>query len=309
MKHVLSTLSWLALCALALGGCASTGPASDEPPLPPIRADTIARLVVDGPNAFIDGRPVRSGSYVSDGETVSTGPRTSAKLILNEGGEIQLDENTDPLFKRGACLLMKILRGRVVFRNMKCLEFEDGLQMAGVARSYVHILSLENESRVTVIEGEVEMRSPSPATLGRNTEYIATAAGTVQVLPLTPEQANARADWIRKYFLPRPAPQSGGLSPGAAAVIGGIIGVIVEGLSNGGKDRPGRRDPREETQTRPEKPLQPETPPEPPPPPPPDTPPEPEPPREPGRPQEPAPPVSRDSQAAPENTDRRDTEE
>lgn len=294
MKRLHSMLSWLAFCALTLGGCASTGPAPGEPPLPPIRADTIARLLVDGPNAFIDGQPVRSGSYVRDGETVSTGPGTSAKLILNDGGEIQLDQNTDPLFKQGACLLMKIFRGRVAFRNMKCQEFEDGLKMAGVAQSFVHILSVENESRVTVIEGEVDMRSPIPAPLGRNDEYIATAAGAVQVLQLTPTEANARVDWIRKYFLPRPAPRSGGLSPGAAAVIGGIVGVIVEGLSGGRRDRPGRQEPREET------PPQPETPPPPPPPP--------EPPREPGRPEEPAPPISRDSQTVPKETDRRATE-
>lgn len=46
-------------------------------------------------------------------------------LKLNQGGYIQLDENTDPLLRQGACLLMKILRGRVVINNLRCQEFED----------------------------------------------------------------------------------------------------------------------------------------------------------------------------------------
>ena len=52
MKWRHSLLSRLALCTLALGGCASTGQLPGEPALPPIRAGTIARLIVDGPNAY-----------------------------------------------------------------------------------------------------------------------------------------------------------------------------------------------------------------------------------------------------------------
>jgi hypothetical protein len=228
MRFLRAVLSSLALCTLVLGGCASPGAAPTAPALPPIRAGTIARLMVDGPNAFINGRPVQGGSYVLDGDTVSTGSRTSAILVLNQGGQIQLDENTDPLFKQGACLLMKIFRGRVVFHNINCQEFEDGLKMAGVAHSYVHIMSSENESRVTVIAGEVAMRSPSQATLGRNAEYAATREGAVQVLQLTPEEANARTAWTRNYFQPGAAPAAGGVSPAAAAAVGVGVGVFLD---------------------------------------------------------------------------------
>jgi hypothetical protein len=199
-------LSWLAFCALALGACAPLGPAFTEPALPPMRADTVGRLMVDGGNAFINGQRVQGGNYVFDGDTVSTGPATSVKLLLNDNGEIQLDENTDPLFKQGACLLMRILRGRVAFQNMKCQEFEDGLKMAGVARSYVNIMSSQNESRVTVIAGEVDMRSPTQATLRSDMQYVATSDGAAQVLQLTPEQAVATVAWTRNFFRPPVAP-------------------------------------------------------------------------------------------------------
>jgi hypothetical protein len=266
MKWRHSLLSWLALCTLALGGCESPAQLPSEPALPPIRAGTIARLIVDGPNGYLNRQPVRSGSYVVDGDTVSTGPGTSAKLILNEGGEIQLDENTDPLFRQGACLLLKVFYGKVAFQNLKCQEFEDGLNMAGVARSFVQIESLENESRVTVIEGEVEMRSPSPAILGRNTEYVATRDGAVQVQQLTPEEANARLAWTRKYFGPKAARQSDGLSPTGAAAVGAGIGVFLD-IFGRGKHTPPRRDSPQRPQTQSEVQRQPQRQPEPPPPP------------------------------------------
>lgn len=288
MTSLRSTLSWLALCMLALGGCASTGLVPAEPALPPLRAGTIARLLVDGPNAYLNRQPVRSGSYVVDGDTVSTGPGTSAKLILNEGGEIQLDENTDPLFKQGACLLMKILRGRVAFHNMKCQEFEDGLKMAGVARSFVHIMSSDEASRVTVLVGEVEMRSPSPAILGMDSEYVATREGAVQVLQLTPEEANARVAWTRNYFRPQAAPPPGGLSPAGAAAIGAGIGALWDFL---GRDRhaPAPREPGRlpRTQSQPSPPSQ-------------------QPPQQP--PPSPPPAILRDSPIIPAQTDRQETE-
>jgi hypothetical protein len=298
MKRLHSVLSWCAFSTLVLGGCASTGPVPTEPALPPLRAGTIARLIVDGPNAYINRQPVQGGNYVIDGDTVSTGPGTSAKLILNEGGEIQLDENTDPLFKQGACLLLKIVRGRVAFRNMKCQEFEDGLKMAGVARSYVHILSLENElSRVTVLEGAVDMRSPSPATLGRNDEYVATAAGAVQVLQLTPEEANSRVGWTRNYFRPRAAPRSSGLSPAEAGVVGGIIGGIVGAVSNRDRHRRAQPESSQRPQTLPEAPPPPE------PPPPQQPPPQQPPPQQPPPPPEPPPPPPPPSTGRPPQTE------
>jgi hypothetical protein len=265
-------LSWLALCTLALGGCAATGPTYSEPELPPVREGTIARLRVDGPNAYINRRPVQGVSYVVDGDTVTTGPGTSALLVLNQGGEIQLDENTDPLFRQGACLLMKILRGRVAFRNLKCQQFEDGLQMAGVAHSYVHIASSESASRVTVIEGQVEMRSPGPATLGKYAEYVATREGAVQVLQLTEAEALARVAWTRNYFRPPAAQQSTRVSPWGAAAIGVGLGVILDRML--GRDSSPRQEPPREPRNEPAREPQPEPPPpapsQPPPPPPPE---------------------------------------
>lgn len=242
MKLIDSLRCRLLPLPLLLAACA-TGPAFVEPELPPILPDTIGRLRVHGPNAYLDKQLVGPGTYVRDGQTVSTGPGTSVILVLNDGGEIQLDENTDPLFQKGACLLMKIFRGKAALRNKKCQEFES-VDMAGIAHSHVHIDALDNVSYVTVIDGTVTMRSPSSATLGPNIEYVATAAGVVQIVQLTPAQAAARQAWTQKYF---PAPQTGGLSPAQAAGIGAAIGIlwnIFDGRKRG--DRPEPKQPDEQ---------------------------------------------------------------
>lgn len=216
-------------CLITLGGCATTG-AADAPAydLPPMRADTIARLAVDGQNAFINGVRVPHGSYVRDGDVVTTGPATSANLILNSGASIQLDQNTDPRFKllrQGACMLLEIARGQAaVATNNACVEFMSvRLDFAGEAHSIINIRVEEREGRVTVVEGEVQMSRPGAARIGANQEYIVTPGGQWQVRQMTPADAAATTAWTRNYFSPTARqPRPSYLIPlliGAGAVI------------------------------------------------------------------------------------------
>lgn len=226
-------------CALAVNGCATSYPAADQRfSLPPPRADTIGRLAVDGPNAYINGARAPHGSYVREGDTVSTGAATSANLVLNVGGAIQLAENTDPefrLFRQGACVLMSIFRGQAaVATSGTCIEFRnERLNTAGVAHSLVNIDVIGAEARVTVIEGQVDMVRPGATRLGRYDQYIAAADGTWSVRPLTAADAAATAAWTRRYFGAAAADKSGLSAPWVLA-IGAAIGVLL-GSQHGGQ--------------------------------------------------------------------------
>ena len=248
---------WFAAGALAISGCAPIAPiTSIEQNLPPPREGTIARFAVDGPNAYLNGQRVTSGGYVSDGDEVATGPGTSAILLLNQGGYIQLDENTDPLFKEGFCLLMKIFHGQVLFSNTKCLEVET-VNMAVVAHSMVNIKSSEQETQMTVIDGRVEVRSPTDAELGKFDEYVAARDGTAEVRRLTPEEASGRVRWIQRYFHMPVTQKSGGISPGLAAAIGAFIGGVISIIRD---DKPtpaspsGRQKPQTDSESSPQRP-------------------------------------------------------
>ena len=193
-------------CVLAVGGCATSGaPGSSAYTMPPMREDTIARLAVDGQNAYINGVRALHGSYIRDGEVVTTGPATSVNLILNSGASIQLDQNTDPLFKlirQGACVLMEIVRGQAaVATNNACVEFRnERLDTGGLAHSVINVVAAEREVRVTVIEGQVQMLRPGAAIIYANQEYIATEGGRWQMRQITPAEAAGSGVWTRDYF-------------------------------------------------------------------------------------------------------------
>ncbi|WLI91227.1 FecR family protein [Massilia sp. R2A-15] len=206
MKTIPPAVAAVLACALAAGPCPARGQAA--PPnlkLPEVRGDTIARLAVDGPHAFINRRPAPSGSYVFDGDTVTTGPGTSALLVLNDGGSVQLDQNTDPefrLLRQGACLLMSILRGQAAIDTKGgCIEFRNQrLNTAGVARSVVNIRVTNREARVTVIEGSVEMMAPRMAKLGAYDQYFAASNGKSAIRRMTAADARAAGAWRQRYF-------------------------------------------------------------------------------------------------------------
>lgn len=206
MKTIPPAVAAVLACALAAGPFPARGQAA--PPnleLPEVRVDTIARLAVDGPHAFINRRPAPSGSYVFDGDTVTTGPGTSALLVLNDGGSVQLDQNTDPefrLLRQGACLLMSILRGQAAIDTKGgCIEFRNQrLNTAGVARSVVNIRVTNREAWVTVIEGSVEMMAPRMAKLGAYDQYSAASNGKSAIRRMTAADAYAAGAWRQRYF-------------------------------------------------------------------------------------------------------------
>jgi hypothetical protein len=244
-------------CALAIGGCATTSRA-DAPayPLPPIRDDMLARLAVDGPNAYINNARVPHGSYVRDGDVVTTGPGTSVNLIMNSGASIQLDQNTDPLFRlirQGACVLMEIVRGQAaVATNGACVEFRsERLDTAGVAHSVIDIVAAEHESRVTVIEGQVDMFRPGAAALRTYDQYVGSPDGTWQVRQLAPEDAMATGAWTRNYFRPPPRAQQ---QQQSNILIPVLIGIGL-GAYFGSQDGDHKREPRQEPQSGPSGPA------------------------------------------------------
>lgn len=223
-------------CAVAISGCAATNPYN----LPPPREDTIGRLAVDGQNAFINGVRVPNGSYVREGEKVVTGPATSVNLILNSGASIQLDQNTDPIFRlvrQGACALMELIRGQVaVATNNACVEFvTERLDTAGLAHSVINILAAESEVRVTVIEGEVQMSRPGARTVAPNQEYRSDGTrGEVQ--QLTPADAAASGAWTRNYFKQAASQQQSNWLTAAFAAV--AIGLGAYFATHGGDSHP-----------------------------------------------------------------------
>lgn len=236
------TLLLCIACALAVGGCATNAP--NDPPsfsLPPIRQDTIARLAVDGTNAFINGVQVPHGAYVHEGDSVTTGDATSVTVVLNNGASVQLDQNTDPIIRallQGACALVELVRGQAaVATGGTCVEFvTPPLNTRGVAHSILNIRAGKSEVRVTVVEGQVDMQSPGAATLHANQEYVSTQYGAWNVRQLTPAEAAASTDWTHNYFRPRASQRKPDYTVAAIAAAAAAIAASL--LHDHGGDHP-----------------------------------------------------------------------
>jgi hypothetical protein len=192
--------SLVVAAALAvLAGCATpSGP----------QREVLGSLEVDGSNAFVNGSRAYNGASVRDGDVVTTGAATGVRVRLRDGGFVQLDENTDPvfrLFREGGCLLVKIATGQA-FVDARRICIEDP-NLVAVLNSKVNWRFDAARSVVTVLEGSASVERPAPVGLGQYDQYLVRER-TPEGPPrrLTREEAEATARWTERFF--RAAPPS-----------------------------------------------------------------------------------------------------
>jgi hypothetical protein len=220
----------------ALVGCAPA-PAKKQPSV------YVGTLAVIGKEAYVNRRPAYTGAVIYDNDIVSTGPGTSAKIYLQWGGFVQLDENTDPLFellREGACLLVEVAKGQAyVDAENVCLD--DNRNLESNTQSQVNLSTDGAESTLTVVQGHVRVTSPGDALLQANDQYSVDANGRGYRARLTPEQTNSVVDWVGRYPFP-PAPpqtprppqrQGGSISPPEVAAISAIFWSVLNQKGGG----------------------------------------------------------------------------
>ena len=185
---------WLIAAALAaLAGCATpSGP----------QRDILGSLEVDGGDALINGSRAYHGARVYDGDVVTTGSATSVRVRFRDGGFVQLDENTDPvfrLFREGGCILVKIATGQA-FVDAKRICIEDP-NLVVVLNSKVNWRVDGPRSAVTVIEGSVSVQRPVSIALEQHDQYLVREQKPEgPPRRLTREEAEATARWTERFF-------------------------------------------------------------------------------------------------------------
>lgn len=202
MKVTLTFL-WISLMLplLLFGGCA---------PVTPSPGDGIGVLRVSGPNVWLNNTPARDGATVHLGNTLATGSGSSAILEFSDGGQLQLDQNTDPIFEwleQSKCILVRIFKGQAYLRKQRaCIE---GPNISLVLDSEVNLLFQQPQSVVTLLRGSAEVTAPLRTKLvpGQQLELsFARAVPTVRTLSRSELQSVVR--WRRDYrFRPLPVRQ------------------------------------------------------------------------------------------------------
>lgn len=191
------------LLLLLLAGCA---------PVTPTSRNGIGVVRVSGPNVWINNTPARNGETIQLGNTLTTGSGSSALVEFFDGGELQLDENTDPLFEwleQSKCILIRIIKGQAYLRKERaCIE---GPNLSLVLDSEVNLAFQQppGQSVVTLLRGSAEVTAPVRTKLvpGQQLELsFDRTVPTVRTLPRAELQDITR--WRKAYrFPPLPARQ------------------------------------------------------------------------------------------------------
>lgn len=191
------TKALLAGFALALAACT---PALDD--------NTIGALRVAGGSAWLNDQTARDGMAVRLGDSVSTGPGSSLLVVFNDGGFLQLDENTDPefsWFEQGKCILIRIFKGQAyASKESACIQDP---RINVVLNSQVNILVSSESSTLTVVEGHALAREPQPISLGASEQVEVSQAGAVEKRTLDADQMESVVNWREKYHF-QTVPQS-----------------------------------------------------------------------------------------------------
>jgi hypothetical protein len=170
-------------------------------------------LEVSGLQVFVNGTSAQGGETIYNGNRVTTGTGSSGLIDLDTGGSVQLDENTDPLFrfqllKEGWCLVVNIATGQIFddTHSGGCVEINtpDG---SGVVASSVNVHVGNSGSTWTVLQGEVQLTRPA-GTVVRPLESVMVSKGRiVSTRRLSPEEGARMTEWRFKYrFRPVRAP-------------------------------------------------------------------------------------------------------
>ncbi|HBG06391.1 MAG: hypothetical protein A2075_05650 [Geobacteraceae bacterium GWC2_58_44] len=195
----------LILLLLEVAGCAS---------LPPRPGDSIGILRVSGPNVWLNNAPANDGEPVRIGSSLATGPGSSALLEFRDGGYLQLDENTDPIFEwleQSKCILIRIFKGQAYLkRERACVE---GPNLSLVLNSEVNlrIQARPGVSEVTLLRGRADVSAPTPITLLPGQQFVASERRITALRTLSPAELRSIVAWRGEFrFRPLPVPQPEG---------------------------------------------------------------------------------------------------
>jgi hypothetical protein len=217
------------------------------------RPEFVGELGVAGPNVFVNNVAAKPGTWINAGDSVTTGPGSSAMIVFASGGFFQLDANTDPFFSwatvEGArCVLVRIFRGQgYVQGGSTCISSPAS---DALAQSAVNMVVSDQTSVFTLLDGHLKVSRPGPATLMPGQEVRVGPRNAVpQVRTLTPDELHARVQWRSNYqfvgwcgsagaAVQTPVDRCAGqfsFSPRSAAAPGVGFGF---GFGGGDRDRP-----------------------------------------------------------------------
>jgi hypothetical protein len=136
---------------------------------------------------------------------VTTGAGSSGLIDLDLGGTLQLDQNTDPIFKfqllkEGWCLVVNIVSGQIFddTHSGTCVQINtpDG---SGVVASSVNVHVGGSGSTWTVVQGAVRLVRPAGTTIHPYDSVMVSKERIVSTRRVSSDELSRLTEWRFKY--------------------------------------------------------------------------------------------------------------
>lgn len=202
---------WFSLSLLILtlaAGCVS---------LPTEPGGAIGTLRVSGPNVWLNNKAGKDGDTVRIGSSLATGPGSSALVEFRDGGYLQLDEKTDPIFEwlaQSKCILIRIFTGQAYLKRERACVEGPNISLVLNSEANIRIRAGTRMAEVTLLKGNADITAPAQRSLLPGQQVTVTGKRITPPRTLSPAQLQSVVAWREKYrFKPLPTPESDGESP------------------------------------------------------------------------------------------------
>ncbi len=194
--------SWLFMSVVALAsGCVSLpAPLTVKSQVP---ATLIGTVGVSGEDVRINGEMAGSGDAVTEGDTVVTGPYSSAVIDFIDGGYIHLDQDSKAIFvkkqlRRGTCNMAHMLNGQAFLdKDPFCLETP---HLEALSTSLANVRVTTEQTEIVVLRGKLTLKRPQPMEIKEFQQAVVSKSDTaVNISDLTSSMALEFPDWRRPY--------------------------------------------------------------------------------------------------------------
>jgi len=196
----------LLILSLAMAGCVS---------LPTEPGGAIGTLRVSGPNVWLNNRAGKDGDTVRIGSSLATGPGSSALVEFRDGGYLQLDEKTDPIFDwlaQSKCILIRIFTGQAYLKRERACVEGPNISLVLNSEANIRIKAGTRLAEVTLLEGNADITAPVQKRLLPAQQITVTGKRISPLRTLSPAQLQGIVAWRGKYRF-KPAPEPEGESP------------------------------------------------------------------------------------------------
>jgi hypothetical protein len=163
----------------------------------------IATLLAAGPSVKVNGEPAANGMPINGGDTVVTGPDSSAKLLFASGGSVQLDANTDPTFleflEEGyGCVISVVLNTGQLYAEGSSACISHGPTWLLPASEFNFLVG-PGEEILTVTEGKVAVGGAQGTAVAAGTQVSLTSGRIVAQRPVSAEEMRRITGWRGRY--------------------------------------------------------------------------------------------------------------